>query len=50
VDPGLLPRPDLFGKYRTPAVRAPFSSPVSVVYGGGELAKSLDMEVEFAEW
>jgi hypothetical protein len=27
----------------------PFSSPVGVVYGSGELAKSLDMEVEFAE-
>jgi hypothetical protein len=32
-----------------PAVRVPFSSPVGVVYGGWELAKSLDMEVESAE-
>jgi hypothetical protein len=32
-----------------PAVRVPFSSPVGVIYGGGELAKSLDMEVELAE-
>jgi hypothetical protein len=38
-----------FGKYRMPAVRFPFSSSAGVVCGGGELAKSLDMEVERAE-
>jgi hypothetical protein len=32
------------------AVRVPFSSRVGLAYGGGELAKSLDMEVELAEW